>query len=179
MPAWQVKRVVRDQYHVAYWKVAGGEQSAERANPLAKRVHVSYDIKHSDMTYVVDPNGTIRHLFTGKNAATKATLLNAIRQAQGDQLPARWYALLRAFGHSRLAAGVPWGLAARFVQWWPAIWTRQSQFMKPAMTIWPTREDDRLKAIRAIPRQPRRRRRGAVSSTRTPRLLHPKLIQLG
>jgi len=81
---WQVKRVVRDQYHVAYWKVASGEQGAERANPLAKRAHVSYDIKHSDVTYIVDPNGTIRHLFTGKNAATKTTLLNAIRQAQGE-----------------------------------------------------------------------------------------------
>ena len=74
----QIKRVVRDQYHVAYWKVASGEQGAEGSNALAKRAHVSYDIKHSDVTYVVDQNGTIRHVFTGKNAATETTLLNAI-----------------------------------------------------------------------------------------------------
>jgi len=83
----QIKRVVRDQYHVAYWKVAGGERGAEGSNALAKRAHVSYDIKHSDVTYVVDPNGTIRHLFTGKNAATKTTLLSAILtilRAQGE-----------------------------------------------------------------------------------------------
>ena len=74
----QIKRVVRDQYHVAYWKVAAVEQGAEGSNALAKRAHVSYDIKHSDVTYVVNHNGTIRHLFTGRNAATKTTLLNAI-----------------------------------------------------------------------------------------------------
>jgi cytochrome oxidase Cu insertion factor (SCO1/SenC/PrrC family) len=73
--------VVRDQYHVAYWKVAGAEESAEQGNALAERAHVGYDIKHSDVTYVIDGNGTIRHLFTGKNAATTATLLNAIRRA--------------------------------------------------------------------------------------------------
>jgi len=49
--------VVSDQYHVAYWKVVGGEQGAERGNPLAKQAHVSYGIKRSDVTYVVDGNG--------------------------------------------------------------------------------------------------------------------------
>jgi hypothetical protein len=79
----QIKRVVRDQYHVAYWKVAGAEEGAEQGNALAERANVGYDIKHSDVTYVIDGNGTIQHLFTGKNAATTATLLNAIRRAHG------------------------------------------------------------------------------------------------
>jgi protein SCO1 len=79
----QVKRVVRDQYHVAYWKVAGAEEGAGHSNALAERAHVGYDIKHSEVTYVVDGNGTIRYLFTGTNAATTATLLNAIRRVRG------------------------------------------------------------------------------------------------
>jgi cytochrome oxidase Cu insertion factor (SCO1/SenC/PrrC family) len=77
----QVKRAVRDRYHVAYWKVAGAEEGAEQSNALAERAHVGYDIKHSEVTYVVDGNGTIRYVFSGKNAATKDALLNAIRWA--------------------------------------------------------------------------------------------------
>jgi len=79
----QVKRVVRDRYHVAYWKVAGAEEGAQQRNALAERSHVGYDIKHSEVTYVVDGNGIIRYLFTGPNAATMTTLLNAIRRAHG------------------------------------------------------------------------------------------------
>jgi cytochrome oxidase Cu insertion factor (SCO1/SenC/PrrC family) len=79
----QIERVVRDQYHVAYRKVIGAEEGAEQANALAERAHVGYDIKHSEVTYVVDATGTIRYLFTGKNAATKTALLNAIRRAHG------------------------------------------------------------------------------------------------
>jgi len=79
----QVKRVVRDQYHVAYWKVAGADEGAGHSNALAERAHADYDIKHSEVTYVADGNGIIRYLFTGPNAATTATLLNAIRQIHG------------------------------------------------------------------------------------------------
>ena len=79
----QIERVVHDQYHVAYWKVAGAEEGAEQANALAERAHVGYDIKHSEVTYVVDGNGTIRYLFAGKNAATTTALLDAVRRANG------------------------------------------------------------------------------------------------
>jgi hypothetical protein len=76
--------VVRDQYHVAYWKVTGGEQGAERANPLAKQAHVSYDIKHSDVTYVVDQTERSATCSPARTRPSKTTLLNAIRQAQGE-----------------------------------------------------------------------------------------------
>lgn len=79
----QVKRVVRDQYHVAYWKVAGAEEGAGQANALAERADVGYDIKHTEVTYVVDGNGTIRYLFTGTNMATTTALLDAISRARG------------------------------------------------------------------------------------------------
>jgi protein SCO1 len=79
----QIRRVVRDQYHVAYWKVTGVEEGAQHGNALASQAHVSYDIKHSDVTYVIDGSGTIREVFTGKDAATSARLLAAIRKALG------------------------------------------------------------------------------------------------
>lgn len=81
-PPQQVRRVVRDHYHVAYWKATADEVGIKHDNALAERARVSYDVRHSDVTYVVDGNGTIRHVFTGRNAATTTTLLNAIRQAQ-------------------------------------------------------------------------------------------------
>jgi cytochrome oxidase Cu insertion factor (SCO1/SenC/PrrC family) len=54
----QVKHVVRDHYHVAYWKVAGADEGAGHSNALAERAHAGYDIKHSEVTDVVDGTGS-------------------------------------------------------------------------------------------------------------------------
>lgn len=77
----QVRRVVHDQYHVAYWKVTGDEEGTRHPNALAERAQVRYDIKHSDVTYLIDARGTVRELFTGRDAATSTRLLTAVRQA--------------------------------------------------------------------------------------------------
>jgi protein SCO1 len=77
----QIERVVRDGYHVAYWKVRGADEAGTRQrNTLAERAKPGYDIKHSGVAYLIDATGKIRTVYSGATAITTGTLLTAVRK---------------------------------------------------------------------------------------------------
>lgn len=77
----QVKHAVRDGYHVAYWKVRGGdEEGTEHPNKLARRVDPGYDVKHADVIYLVDGSGEIRTRLDSTSQADPKTLVHAVRK---------------------------------------------------------------------------------------------------
>lgn len=83
-PPAEVRRVVRDGYHIAYWKDAGAEESGTtRPNRLAEKASVGYDIKHTDATYLVSSQGTITDVRQGPSSADASALLAAVHRLLG------------------------------------------------------------------------------------------------
>lgn len=80
----QVREVVRDGYHIAYWKVPGAEEGGTtRPNRLAARADVGYDVRHTDATYLVGRQGKIVDLRQGPSSADAPALLSAVHRLLG------------------------------------------------------------------------------------------------
>lgn len=80
----EVRKVVRDGYHIAYWKAAGAEEAGmTRPNRLAEKADVGYDVKHTDATYLVGSQGKIIGLRQGPSSADASALLAAVHRLLG------------------------------------------------------------------------------------------------
>jgi cytochrome oxidase Cu insertion factor (SCO1/SenC/PrrC family) len=103
-PAWhyltgspaQIRQVVTGGFHIFYQKVSLAEEERTEAeqkasgdytpqptlpNALADQAHVDYDIVHNDVIEIVDPNGTIRAIFSSASTATSDQILAAVQDA--------------------------------------------------------------------------------------------------
>jgi protein SCO1 len=89
-----IRRVVTQGYHIAYQKVADGEDSAqgpaltpqpEVVNALAAKAHVGYDIAHNDGLAIVDPQGRIRKYYTQADVVSNERLFAVIQALLGPR----------------------------------------------------------------------------------------------
>ena len=83
-----IRRVVTQGYHIAYQKVADGEDGAqgpaltpqpEVVNALAAKAQVGYDITHNDGLAIVDPQGRIRRYYTQADVVSNERLFGVIQ----------------------------------------------------------------------------------------------------
>ncbi len=89
-----IRRVVTQGYHIAYQKVANGEDSAqgpeltpqpEVVNALAAKAQVGYDIAHNDGLAIVDPQGRIRKFYTQADVVSNERLFAVIQALLGPR----------------------------------------------------------------------------------------------
>jgi cytochrome oxidase Cu insertion factor (SCO1/SenC/PrrC family) len=90
----QIRRVVTQGYHIAYQKVADGEDAAqgpaltpqpEVVNALAAKAQVGYDITHNDGLAIVDPQGHIRRYYTQADVVSNERLFGVIKALLGPR----------------------------------------------------------------------------------------------
>lgn len=79
-PRQEIRRVVRNGYHIAYYrtKADSDDSGIEIKNPLAEKAKLDFDIKHDDTIELVDGAGRIRKIFENGTRVGNMRLERAI-----------------------------------------------------------------------------------------------------